>query len=460
MIPVETISSATLSSLLYYVALVGGLLVIATLVRLKVPFLQRAFIPASLIAGLIGLFLGPHVFKFIPSDMMTSISRLPSQMITVVFACMLLGNQKKKLNKALVHDVVSSLGWTWGASFIQFAVPCLLCAFFFTPVLGVNPLFGALFEVGFAGGHGTASGMASMFSDPELFNWSDGADLAMTIATIGLLLGIFGGIIIINFAVRKKFTKVLMEPASTGNAREVFPEAERKPAAYMTISQDVVDPFAFHLGVIGIAILIGRAIVWGFGEVFHYTGLPLFPFAMIGGWIINSIVQRTSLKDLLDREIFQRIQGMALEILIVAAMASLNVSAIFSYWFPLLVGSVAVFAATLLWMFWVCPHIFKECWFEIAITQYGVKTGVAAVGYMLLRTCDPKVETEAGSIYALSTPFSSPFIGGGLLTTAIPFLLRNMGPLKLGVLFSVGTIIIFLILRLFFWDKDARPEQR
>lgn len=108
----------------------------------------------------------------------------------------------------------------------------------------------------------------------------------------------------------------------------------------------------------------------------------------------------------------------------------------------------------------VCPYIFKDCWFELAITQYGVKTGVAAVGYMLLRTCDPKMETEAGSIYALSTPFSSPFIGGGLLTTAIPYLIRSFGSLNTGLLFSAGTVVIFAILRLFFWDKNTHPEQR
>ena len=86
----------------------------------------------------------------------------------------------------------------------------------------------------------------------------------------------------------------------------VFPEGERVPGSFMTISQDVVEPFAFHLAVIGIAVLIGRAIVWGFGQAFGYKGLPLFPFAMIGGMLINQIVQRTSLADMFDRKIFLR----------------------------------------------------------------------------------------------------------------------------------------------------------
>ena len=81
----------TIGNLVYYVAIVGLLLVIATLLRLKISFLRKAFIPASQIAGFIGLALGQYGLKIIPADMMSSIGSLPSHMITVVFACMMLG---------------------------------------------------------------------------------------------------------------------------------------------------------------------------------------------------------------------------------------------------------------------------------------------------------------------------------------------------------------------------------
>ena len=228
----------------------------------------------------------------------------------------------------------------------------------------------------------------------------------------------------------------------------------------MTVSQDVVEPFAFHLGIIGIAILIGRLIVWGFGELFGYTGLPLFPFAMIGGLIINTIVMRTPLADLFDKGIFQRIQGMALEILIVAAMASIQIPVVLAYWLPLLIGSVVIIGLVVVWFFFISPYIFKDCWFEQGIIRYGAYTGVAAVGYMLLRTCDPKMETNAGSLYALTCPFHSPFIGGGLVTTAYPYIILQFGSLTTGLMLCAGSLAILLVLRLFFWDKNAKKQQR
>ena len=48
MIPVEKIAGGTLGNLLYYVAIIGVLLVICTIIRLKVSFLRKAFIPKSM----------------------------------------------------------------------------------------------------------------------------------------------------------------------------------------------------------------------------------------------------------------------------------------------------------------------------------------------------------------------------------------------------------------------------
>ena len=457
MIPVESISSATVGNLMYYVSIVGVLLFVATIIRLKVPFFRKAFIPASLIAGFIGLLLSPNFLNVIPKDIITSMSRLPTHLIVPVFACMFLGRKKQSGSGAMAKDVTASVLWTWAASFMQFAIPCLLVALVFGPMMGISDQFGAIFECGFAGGHGTASAMASMFT--EQLGWADGADLAMTTATIGLLSGIFGGVALINYAVRKKWTKELTEPAAAAEVQEVFKEGERKPTSYGTINSDVIEPFAFHLAVIGIAILIGRAIVYYLGKVVPFS-LPLFPFCMIGGWILNALLQRTSLADLLDRSTFARIQGMCLDILIVGAMASIKVPVVLAYWLPLLVTSAVILVTLVMWMFFVCPKIFSQDWFELAITHYGVKTGVAAVGYMLLRTADPEVKTEAGSMYALGTPFTSAFIGGGLVTSAIPLLIDAQGALVTGLIFTGGFLAIFAVLRLFFWNKNARPEQR
>ena len=109
MIPVEKIAGATLGNLLYYVSIIGVLLVICTIIRLKIPFLRKAFIPASLLAGIVGMILGPHILGVIPADMMSSIGAIPSHMITIVFACMMLGVKKSENTSSLMHDTLTGL---------------------------------------------------------------------------------------------------------------------------------------------------------------------------------------------------------------------------------------------------------------------------------------------------------------------------------------------------------------
>ena len=279
----EKIASGTITNFILYLSILGVLLFIATILRLKVPFLRKAFIPASLIAGILGLILGPYVLGVFPSEMRSSFSAMPTPFIVIVFACMMLGTNHNVSKSALI-GAAPSVVQSWTYSLTQVGVASLLTGLLFTPLWGTNPLFGAVVEIGFAGGHGTAGGMTEVFTE---LGWAAGTDVSQTTATIGLLVGIFGGIILINIGVKKNWTTLLSSnSALSEDAKEVFDETDRKPSTYTTISSNVVDTFAFHAALIGIAILIGQTIVKILKLILN-SSLPLFPFAMIGGWILN-----------------------------------------------------------------------------------------------------------------------------------------------------------------------------
>lgn len=165
MLTIETITSSSQQSLLLYFSVISLLIFGATLLRLKISFLRKAFIPASLLAGVVGLILGPHIMGLIPAKMMSTIGGMPGNMIVVVFASMLLGQEKSgKPMKDSVKTVVPGVLQFYAYSFAQMGIGCLACAFLFTPMFGVNPMFGSTFEIGFAGGHGTAGGMVEVLA--------------------------------------------------------------------------------------------------------------------------------------------------------------------------------------------------------------------------------------------------------------------------------------------------------
>jgi ESS family glutamate:Na+ symporter len=69
------------------------------------------------------------------------------------------------------------------------------------------------------------------------------------------------------------------------------------------------------------------------------------------------------------------------------------------------------------------PH---KYWFELGIINYGMSTGTTATGLVLLRIIDKDLSSGAAEDYALAAPLSSPFVGGGIITLSLPFLLERV----------------------------------
>ncbi len=72
----------------------------------------------------------------------------------------------------------------------------LLAVLLLVPFLGQDPMVGALIEVGFEGGHGTAAGLGTTFTD---LGFPEGQDLVLGLATVGVVSGVVVGIALINW---------------------------------------------------------------------------------------------------------------------------------------------------------------------------------------------------------------------------------------------------------------------
>ncbi len=451
MFPTEALSSASLDSLLFSTSLLGLLIFVGVILRLKLKILKKLFIPASLIAGVLGLILGQYGFGIIPKDITATWGALPGRLITVVFAPMLMGMEIPNVRKVW-NQIAPQLYFSYIGDFIQIAIPFIISALILEPIWKVNPMFASIVEIGWAGGHGTAGGMIDVYNS---LNWPDGGDLGLTSATAGLFMGIVGGMIIINYAVRKGYTSVLKteDQIKGGQERDIIPVSERKANSVGTLNNDIVESFAFHLALVGIAILIGWIIQV---LIENYIGIemPLFPMAMIGGLIVQLIISKTEFNKAVDAKTFHRIQGMALDFLIASAVASISIPVVIKYAVPFMILMVVSAIILVAFFFWAGPRLFKTNWFENAIVNYGFLSGVAAVGLMLLRISDPNMETEAGESFALRTPLFEPLLGGGLITSLLPVFGMKYGSLKTGIAFLVLTIVGLILAKATgFWNK-------
>ena len=93
-------------NLLYDVAWMSALMLIAKVIRSKVRFVQKLYIPSALIAGFMGLFAGKQFLNVIPFS--SEISNYAGILIAFVFGSMFIGNKTKVSFKRMFNSVGDS----------------------------------------------------------------------------------------------------------------------------------------------------------------------------------------------------------------------------------------------------------------------------------------------------------------------------------------------------------------
>ena len=359
----------------------------------------------------------------------------------------------------------------WIIVFGQAFVGLLACALLIKPFFDVPPSFGQLIETGFAGGHGTAAAMGEVFDG---LGFPQGRDLAFLFATAGLLYGVVSGIFFVNVGVRRGWLRggptdresdrrrdasrgsgvsetessVLPPEPATPVAASAFKvpdvsgledRSDPKPSSLATVRSEVIDPLAFQLCLLGVAFGIGyllqQLFLLGAGLVateqqLGFVGkIPLFLFTLIGGWLTREAMHFLGVGDLIDGRSIARLVGISMEILIVAALATLRLEAAADFLVPVLILLGVGFAWVAFCLLFVGRKLLpKSHWFELGLINYGMSTATTAQGMLLLRIVDRDLETDAASDYAAAAPLSAPFIGGGFITVLIlPLTLERFG---------------------------------
>ena len=426
-------------------------------IRRKVGLLQRLFLPASVIAGLLGLLLFQTVD--VPPVVSAGWNKLPGTLINIVFACLFLGTALPpvtKVWKSASRQLAYGQIVAWG----QYAVGCFFVLLLLGPLFGLPDLFAGIMPVGFEGGHGTAGGMGPIF---DQLGYPEMKDYALAAATGGILGAIIVGMGLVNWAVRKgyvekrtsSFVEATPSSLSAGEVDKAFaegiiPEGHRPSAGKLTVSSDVIDSLSLHLVFVGAAILLGWLMKQGLLQAAQFlpgngaqifASFPLFPLCMLGGVIVQFLADRFDKHEHMDHGLMLRIQNCALDFLVVAAIATIRIDVVAKQWIPLVVLIVAgilwnVFCLTVL-----ARRAFKDAWFERGIAEMGQSMGVTATGLLLLRVVDPDYETEAAEAFAAKQLLHEPFMGGGLWTgAAIPLLALWGGWPILGIALSIMAI--------------------
>lgn len=323
----------TVGSLLTDVAIASIFILIAKVLREKIEILQKLFIPASLLAGFLGLLLGDNGFGLVHfSGQLGAYSGI---LIIVVFVTIGIrgfnfskGGLKENFERIGAYYCFRNVGWAG-----QYSLPIIL-GIFVLPIFApnLNPNFGMLIPAGFQGGHGTSAALGETL---RALGWSDAADLAMTTATVGLMTGIFGGILLINIATKKGYTSYVKEFGELPDEMRtgVISPEKREDMGKETISSIALDPLAWHLALVAIPAGIGYVLTNFISEKTG-LGVPAFSVGFLVAILFSFILKKTKADYTMDKKVISRIGGTATDFLVFFGIASIKVPVVLKYIVP------------------------------------------------------------------------------------------------------------------------------
>ncbi len=385
--------------------------------------LERFGIPIALLVGGIAFVLGPYgPFEILPTSVMNIWMKLPTPLLTLVFSTLMLGRPIPSI-AGLWKPVASQalLGLLLG--FGQYVVGGIIVLFFLLPQLGVDPLMGCIIEVGFEGGHGAAAIMGESF---RKLGFSEGLDLGFAMATVGLLASTLLGSLLVILG--RSFGWIV--------PNDQLYEIESEDTNLLIKPLEQLRLLIYNFALIGFAVLIGifllyllRTFSTYFGDIIQqvFAAFPVFPLALLGSLFIRYILERFSKTEVISSLLQREIGILATDLLIITAMAGLNLPLLIRYWIPIFVLATAGLAWNLAGMFVFSRLVFSEEWFERAIAEFGNATGVAASGLLLLRLADPRGTTNTLPVFSVKQLFLQPILSGGLITVIAPLFINSFG---------------------------------
>ena len=417
------------------IGIISLLLLVGKLMRVKIKWVQKLFIPPSLLAGFIGLACGPHGFDILPLSNQTG--TYAGILIAFIFGALPLTSQKtkgdnKEIGKMWVYSQTGML--------LQWAFGGLLGLLILNHIWPLNPAFGITMPSGFCGGHGTAAAIGQAFGQ---LGHDEILTLAMTAATFGIVASVILGLIFVKWGAKNKHTTYLADYKDLPSELRtgLLPPEKRESIGESTCSSISIDSLTFNLAIICAIALGGYGISKLAAHFMPGFELPVFSCAFVFGILFKKLLDKTRASESICPQTVGHISGAMTDYLVAFGIASIKLSVVLEYIVPLAILLLSGLAVTLIYVFFMAKKLMKECWFEKALFTWGWFTGTMAMGIALLRVVDPKMKSRCMDSYALAYLFIAP-VEISLITFAPVAFVNGYGLLFASICLVAGLCVL------------------
>ena len=387
-------------------SVVGISLLLANLLKKSFRFLKYSLIPTSVLAGILLLLVaviyhaitGDNLFNsaIFGGDGVAKLEILTYHCLALGFIATTFSTGKntfgKKRNIEIFNTGVTTVSTYLLQAVLGLGITLIVAAF----VVDFFSAAGVLLPFGYGQGSGQAMNYGTIYEND--YGFVGGKSFGLSIAALGFLSAAIGGVIHLNILRRKGKISSSREDVIEALNGEDIQSADEIPmnGSIDKSTVQVCIIFAAYLAAYVVIFLLGEAIatfktvLYGFNFLFGVLMASLLKL------ILNKLHERgTVKKQYINHFLMKRLTGFFFDVMIVAGIAAIQVEFLAGTWPVLLILGVVGAFTTYWYNHYVAKKLFPEYTEQQFLAMYGMLTGTASTGIILLREMDPEFKSPA-----------------------------------------------------------------
>jgi len=388
--------------------LIGVLLISllgANILKKSNRYLQASLIPTSVLAGGL-LIVVAGAYKLITGDVMfdteffggngtAKLELITYHTLALGFIASTFKPTKGKITKKRAVEIFNT-GVTTVATYLLQAVLGFAISLIAACVIkGFFPAAGVLLPFGYGQGTGQALNYGTIYEND--FGFVGGKSFGLTIAALGFLSASIGGVIHLNL-LRKQGKIQRIAPEEGGLKSEQIQSDNEIPM------QESIDKMTIQIALIALAYFIAYALMYGLGCLLPGMKSVIFGFNFLLGVLAATLVKvimnflkakKVIKKEYVNDFLMTRASNFFYDIMVVAGIAAIRLGVLQNYWGIILIMGVLGLIVTYFYNYRIAKLLFPEYQEEQFLTMYGMLTGTASTGVILLREIDGDFQTPA-----------------------------------------------------------------
>lgn len=380
-------------------------LIAANIIKRRVKWMRESLVPTSVLGGIL-LLVVAGIYDLITGDVMFETSFFGGNgyevMEIITYHALGLGfiassfkASGGKLNKQRTVEIFNTGVTTVSTYLLQavvgFGITLLVTLF----VKDFFAAAGVLLPFGYGQGTGQALNYGTIYETQ--FGFDGGKTFGLTIAAFGFLSASIGGVVHLNILKKQKKITVIpederptiTEPVETENEIPMQGSMDKLTAQVAFVAGAYLLTYLLMF-LLGLLLPGMKSVIYGFNFLLGVLAATLVKLA-VNTMYRKQVIHHQYINDFL----MTRISNFCFDVMVVAGIAAIRLGVLGKYWPVLLVLGIVGLFVTYWYNRVVAKKLFPAYAEEQFLMMYGMLTGTASTGVILLREIDGNFQTPA-----------------------------------------------------------------